>query len=262
MVRLRLKTSQVRWGINPYLTITDFSIIGEVPKVIEELIIPGESKNGDAIVGMLSLTKAINRLATRGCKEISRLVFNDKIVLVDLGALAYVKIVKSVVWPSKCKTIPEECFFNSSIENVENIDHVDTIKARAFAGSNIREVDWPVNAKTISTSTFLNSGLKVIRGIENVKTIFPEAFSKTQIKKFTWPNNCSTVNPRVFADCKRLDSVRLSESIEHIYFSAFDGCTSLPCVDLSSCCFLKAIHKSRRETPVVVQSYYSYYNEK
>lgn len=252
--------AQENWrGVKNILT--SISLSGDIPEEIDELIIPHITKSGHCIdkISPFVLKRLSDSLAKKGCfTKINRLIISDNISQIAESAFCENDLIKTVVWPKSCKTIPAFCFKKSSIESIENIENVKSIGKEAFANSKIKTILWPEPTKEISSAVFMDSSLERIRGIENITAIRRRAFSGSKISTIKWPKQCKCVSPVVFASCQELKEVVLNQNVEEIHLSAFINCSCLEAVDLSSCIFLKTVYPfSRGGIPPLIGTYYN-----
>ena len=105
--------------------------------------------------------------------------------------------IDTVAWPKTCLTIPQSCFDNSSIRNVEGIEQVNKIESCAFYSTQLKRFSWPEGVSATETSAFLAGceNLEEIRfegtGIRDVDLEY--FFSLKSIKKIDL-SGCSAVN--------------------------------------------------------------------
>lgn len=126
-------------------------------------------------------------------------IISDEIDYVEPGAF-HGASVNHVVWPAACTYIPDNCFLDSFVKVVSNIDHVKAIGKMAFAFANcIDRIDfsassithmgdsafegaiagnivWPTACSHIPDLCFFNSSVKGISNLDNIKTIGERAF--------------------------------------------------------------------------------------
>lgn len=114
------------------------------------------------------------------------ITIDDNISEIEDAAFKYA-FADEVVWSSSCKTIPADCFFDSRIKRVTNIENVEVVGSRAFNNFYIRKVSWPLNCKKIPKYCF--KALDSISGIEDVEEIGEGAFSGSFIQEFAWTKN-------------------------------------------------------------------------
>jgi len=80
---------------------------------------------------------------------------------------------------------------------------------------------------SIGNDAFLNGKLTKVVLNQGLKKIGMEAFAGTAIIHVSLPDSVSSIDDAVFADCKNLQSVKLSENIEEIPANALLRCPSL-----------------------------------
>lgn len=107
------------------------------------------------------------------------LVFSEGIKTIEAEAFINAD-VQEVFWPSSCDTIPENCFKNSLIEKIHNIDHVVNVGQFAFASCHIKGMLWPSACSVIPRGCFLRSDIVMLDNIEHVVSIKTLAFSNAQ----------------------------------------------------------------------------------
>lgn len=107
--------------------------------------------------------------------------------------------VKKVIWPTGCTTIPKNCFEDSEITEILNIDDVLNIEFRAFAYCKIQDITWPTKCTTIPRYCFEQClGLKEIKNTDNVLQIEEGAFKHAGLFDFKWPRKCTEIPQRCF----------------------------------------------------------------
>lgn len=108
--------------------------------------------------------------------------------------------VKHLVFPSSTAvsdclyvTIKDHMFENSSIETVQNTQHIEYIGKYAFANCKcLKHIDLDVYSTKLAPYAFLNSGVECINieyfeGLEDMLISSPTAFDGTQCQRF-WRN--------------------------------------------------------------------------
>ncbi len=68
----------------------------------------------------------------------------------------------------------------------------------------------------------------------SIELIGNNAFQSSNIIAINIPDNVYSIFPYAFADCKKLQTVLLSNNIEQIYYGAFEGCNSLTTINVPS----------------------------
>lgn len=167
------------------------------------------------------------------CKSISAKTFYNCSIesihgieeIEELGVCAFrgAHKLKSFNMPSKCNTIPVECFKGcKSLIKIGNTQNVISIGSFAFAFSGIESFEWPKSCKTIPYYGFSNcNNLKSITGIENVTSVMDGAFSKcTSIEQFDWPEHVHCIGSNTFFRCYALEKLNISGEVTRIRSNA------------------------------------------
>lgn len=135
------------------------------------------------------------------------------------------RYVKSIVWPEACKTIPYQCFKNSSVCGITFTGPISHISTRAFLKSNLMNIDIPYGCKIIDVEAFAECEyLSKITIPNSVRQIRPGAFFKTHLSEITWPAKCNTIPDNCFKDCRSLKTVYITGDIKCIEPRAFYRC--------------------------------------
>ena len=158
------------------------------------------------IPGFLNDGTKITGIAQNFCQahHFNIIVISDEIDCIHQGAF-HGASVNHVVWPAACKAIPDNCFLDSFVKTVSNIEHVESIGKMAFGFANcIKQIDfsaspitnmgecafegatadsiiWPTDCSYIPNLCFFNSSVKSISNLNNVKTIGERAFCGMQV---------------------------------------------------------------------------------
>lgn len=116
------------------------------------------------------------------CGSYNKIVVDDNISVIDEGAFKR-SAVNEVVWPASCCCIPRNCFNDSDIRKLSNIEHITSIGERAFMWSRIPFISWPQNCTVIPEACFCKSSLEEIVGLGVVERIDNLAFARTSLSK-------------------------------------------------------------------------------
>lgn len=131
------------------------------------VVIPKRFSNG----------QVVDKIVTYGNIEgrFGKITIADEIETVEVGAFSYCN-AKEIVWPAKCLTIPDTCFFMSAIDSVKNVDNVTLVGEGVFRNAKIKEFSWPSGCETIPVGCFFQSSLETLKNIDHVTSIGALAF--------------------------------------------------------------------------------------
>jgi hypothetical protein len=187
---------------------------------------------------------------------IQNLILSDGIREIENNAF-YGLNVTHVRWPSTCKIINLCAFEASTLESIENVEHVTTVGANAFGHTNLltspdlkscseimegafgychklKSFNWPAECTLVPTKCFMsNRQLQEVTGMENVKIVEAGAFSYTGLKSFDWPEGCTVIPDGCFRGATHLTEVNIPDTLTTIESEAFAE-TKLKELDLSS----------------------------
>ena len=117
------------------------------------------------------------------------------------------------------------------------------IENQAFARSGLRSVTIPITVKEIGTSAFINcTSLATLTftgatstteaSASKCETIGNSAFKGTAIKALTTPLSLRTIGNNAFSSCQSLATLTLSNGVESIGDSAFEGDSAITAINL------------------------------
>jgi hypothetical protein len=76
-----------------------------------------------------------------GCRTLAEIQGTENLEFIGDATFGYCRCLKSFVWPEKCKVIPEDCFFDSGLEEISIPYPIDSIEAYAFRITRLKELD-------------------------------------------------------------------------------------------------------------------------
>ncbi|OAV75413.1 hypothetical protein Barb7_00973 [Bacteroidales bacterium Barb7] len=165
--------------------------------------------------------------------------------------------LNSIEIPNSVKTIGTDAFTNcTNLNSIEMPNSVETIGTGAFTNCtnldsiklsnslrdlsdelfktciSLRSIEISGFVKNIGNRCFENVPLESIVLHEGLISIGDAAFRNCQIKILDIPNSVETMGTDCFADCTKLELVRLSNKLKALPDSAFYNCTLLKSIDI------------------------------
>lgn len=144
----------------------------------------------------------------------------------------YEAVIGEIVWPASHTSIPLECFQESTLGTVSNIDTVTHIGTSAFAGCAIKKLVWPSKCFEIPQKCFINGRVSDLTNVGHVSSIGDEAFAGCTIRRFDWPEGCKDVSTKCF-EGSNIEIFKGAEHIESIGSEAFAYTCHLQELDLT-----------------------------
>lgn len=142
--------------------------------------------------------------------------------------------LKSIILPSKLKTIDDEAFRNcTSLNSVTFPEKLVSIGNYAFFScSDLSSVTIPDKVETIGNQAFAYcKKLNSVTLSEKLDSIGNSAFmSCNSLSKIVIPDNVKYIGDEAFAYCENLSSAIIGESVE--YLGGFKGCSSLTTINI------------------------------
>ncbi len=184
---------------------------------------------------------------------ITSLTIGEGITGIGEGAFANETYIKNVNLPSTIKYIGRFAFALTALEYVTLPKSLESIDATAFMtpyfknyyvateNKNYAVKDGVLYSKDMTTLVAYPIGrtydLKNECPVDvdftvpkTIKTIDKFAFYNAAFTSFTIPSTVKNVNSQSFANCGLLSDLTIENGVEHIYDSAFLGCSSLKSV--------------------------------
>lgn len=153
------------------------------------------------------------------------------------GAFLNNGIIKNVTIEADIRTIPDNCFSNSSIVGIALPGKLRSIGSKAFANCiSLTTIELPSSLQKIDREVFLNcsnlTAVVIPEGISEIKeSTFKNCSSLTQV---TLPNTLKTIWSSAFESCIKLNQIIIPDSLTDAKWGAFYGCTGLEKVVLSA----------------------------
>lgn len=146
------------------------------------------------------------------------------------GAFANNTVIKKVTIEADIRSIPDNCFSNSSIVEVVLPKKLRSIGAKSFADCvSLTKITLPNGMQKIEREAFINcSGLTSMAIPEGVTEIKEYAFKNcSNLTEVSLPNSLTKMNSGAFESCIKLNQIIMPNSITEVTWGAFYGCTGL-----------------------------------
>lgn len=120
--------------------------------------------------------------------------------------------IEEVSFPDQTERIPNETFYNSSINKVYG-KNIISVGDRAFCDSGIKEFDFS-NINELGAESFNRSKLQGNLVLNGMEVIPRYSFAETEISSVTIKSGTKQIGNYAFSGCNSLTSVELPEGIE------------------------------------------------
>lgn len=193
-------------------------------KDIEKITIPSEV-NGIPV-------KTISFGAFKSSENLTEVVFEEGVELIETDAFRYCHSLSSVSLPKSLKTISHFAFDDcTNLENVFVQEGLEKIGSNAFSGCFIANFNFPESLKIIGESAFFGSTLYFAEFKNNLESIGDSAFRGCDFLKYVkFSEGLKAVGNYAFADCTKLQDISFPDSVETIGTGIIDGCIELTSV--------------------------------
>lgn len=146
----------------------------------------------------------------------------------SLGSYAFAGTsnLKNVEILNGLQTIGAKAFTNSAIESIIIPESVTTISDNAFNSTKyLRNITLPNNLTLLSTYAFYTSAIEEIVIPEGIKTIESGTFKNcTSLRNVVLPTTLKSIGTQSFQGCTALESITIPGNVSEIYKEAFAGC--------------------------------------
>ncbi len=186
-----------------------------------------------------TIPKSVDRVGTyafESCEDLQTVTFkNGKTKLSD-GVFYNCSSLKKTYLPAKIKNVPAYTFYGcSSLKKMAVPSGVSIIKKYAFYGcKKMKSVRMNSRIYAVGDWAFAGSGLKSVKLNANMQFIGNAAFRDTDIRSLDLRSKVAFIGNRVFANCEKLKRISIPASVKGINPGAFNNCTSLQAINVSS----------------------------
>ena len=149
-------------------------------------------------------------------------------------AFSYCQNLKSIYIPEGVTEILSNAFSDCELlSSVYYPSTVTSVQPYVFAQCHsLQNIDFMSNSDTIGAFMFNHcSGLDVVRVPKEIKHIYEYAFASSSATRVELPSGIVEMGASVFSDCKSLETVVWSDSINIIPSSTFRFCNALKSVE-------------------------------
>lgn len=129
---------------------------------------------------------------------------------------------KTVLIPPSVKTIGDNAFYHSIVNDISLPISLENIGERAFFGSAITSIQIPMNVTTLQDETFAFSDIQSVSLPEGLIAIGNESFQFCKLQDLVLPNTIESIGERAFS-INSLTKLVLPPSLKSIGEAAFEG---------------------------------------
>ena len=138
--------------------------------------------------------------------SVNPLIIPEGVTEIPTQCFQFCYKLKKVVLPSTIKTIGIFAFFDSSVDDMNFPEGLDSIGYLSMHGTRLTEVVLPKTIRTIGYKTFA---------------------SNFKLKKVVLPEGLTEIPDNLCSSCIELEKIVIPESVIKINTEAFDGCLKL-----------------------------------
>ena len=232
----------------------------EMPNTITEIMSYAFKKSGVSYVEFSKGLKHIRREAFSHVSNLDSVILHDGLETIDeyafyednsysAGGLNYIYIPNSVYHignnafayqrhlvkvrlPEGLKTIEDGTFYYcSSLEHITLPKELETIGAKAFQSTHLRELEIPGKVRSVGDAAFQYTYLTSVTVPDNVEVLGEDAFyGCKQLTSITFSKGMKKIPESVCSYCDKLVDVKIPDGIEEVDYGAFQHCTLLSTV--------------------------------
>jgi len=185
---------------------------------------------------------SIGTLAFTNCNSLATVTLSSHASFTTMSNSIFKHTVAltSITIPSNITTIENDAFYNSGLTSITLPNTVETCNGNVFARCiSLATVTLSSHASFTNITSFIFKDCTALTSItipSNITTIKNDAFYNSGLTSITIPNTVSTVNYGAFQDCSSLATVTLSShaSFTTISNSIFKNCAALTSITIPS----------------------------
>lgn len=149
-------------------------------------------------------------------------------------AYIYLKNCKTIKEATLPKTLLRDGFINcTALEKVTFLEGCAEIPSLWFAScSALKTIVWPSTMKKIGNAAFEYAGLETLTLPEGFNSLGERCFKNSKLVNVVLPNSLTEIPREAFYNCRRLQTVQMSDNVTSIGVSAFDNCAYLTTMNM------------------------------
>lgn len=149
-------------------------------------------------------------------------------------AYIYLKNCKTIKEATLPKTLLRDGFINcTALEKVTFLEGCAEIPSLWFAScSALKTIVWPSTMKSIGDAAFEYAGLETLTLPEGFNSLGERCFKNSKLVNVVLPNSLTEIPREAFYNCRRLQTVQMSDNVTSIGVSAFDNCAYLTTMNM------------------------------
>lgn len=149
-------------------------------------------------------------------------------------AYIYLKNCKTIKEATLPKTLLRDGFINcTALEKVTFLEGCAEIPTLWFSNcSALKTIVWPSTMKSIGDAAFEYAGLETLTLPEGFNSLGERCFKNSKLVNVVLPNSLTVIPDNAFYNCRRLQTVQMSDNVTSIGVSAFGDCAYLTTMNM------------------------------
>lgn len=146
----------------------------------------------------------------------------------------YLKNCKTIKEATLPKTLLRDGFINcTALEKVTFLEGCAEIPSLWFSScSALKTIVWPSTMKKIGDAAFEYAGLETLTLPEGFNSLGERCFKNSKLVNVVLPNSLTVIPDNAFYNCRRLQTVQMSDNVTSIGVSAFGDCAYLTTMNM------------------------------